>query len=82
MRIRNNLSDKQKQEIDVFVLRRKRYHITLPIIADWSGYHPKYLYAVERYEYPMNDKTRKAYNSVIRVFQKKHKNKVVYEKRQ
>jgi hypothetical protein len=54
----------------------------VPIIADWNGYHPKYLYAVERYEYPMNDRTRKAYNSVIRVFQKKHKNKVVYEKRQ
>ena len=80
MRKRNNLTDEEKREIEVWKCKRKRYHITVGIIAQWSNYHPQYLYAVERFVYPMNDKLRRAYTKVIKVFARRVKPNVEYVK--
>ena len=80
MRKRNNLTDAEKREIESWVYKRKKYHITVGIIAQWNGYHPQYLYAVERFVYPMNEKLRRAYTKVIKVFEKRVKPNVRYTK--
>ena len=81
MRKRNNLTEEEKKEIELWIYRRKQYHITVPIIADWSGYHPQHLYAVERFVYPMNDRLRTAYKKVINSFKRKVGKNVKYTKR-
>lgn len=80
MRKRNNLTDEEKREIDVWKCKRKMYHITVPIIAQWSNYHPMYLYAVENHVYPMNNKLRNAYKKVLKAFARRIKPNVQYTK--
>ena len=80
MRKRGNLTEDEKREIERWVCKRKKYHITVGIIAQWNGYHPQYLYAVERFVYPMNEKLRRAYTKVIKVFEKRVKPNVIYTK--
>lgn len=82
MRTRNNLTDEQKKEIDTWILRRKDCpFLTVPILADWSGYNQFYIYAVENYTYPMNDRTRKAYKKAITVFRRHSKSRQVAKKK-
>lgn len=81
MRKRNNLTEEEKKEIELWKYRRKQYRITVGIIADWNGYHPQHLYAVERFVYPMNDRLRKAYKKTISAFKRRVKNNVKYTKR-
>lgn len=72
---RGNLTEEQKQEIDIWKERRKKYGITVGTIARWSNYHPQHLYAVERYIYPMSADVRKAYKRAVKIFSRNEKTK-------
>lgn len=78
---RGNLTDEQIKEIEVWKYRRKKYHITVGIIAHWNNFHPQHLYAVERHIYPMSPLVRKAYKKTIKVFARNIIPDVKYEKR-
>ena len=78
--MRNNLTDEQKREIELWKYKRKKYHITVGIIADWYGYHPQHIYAVERFVYPMSERLKNAYKKVIKTFERKVKKQVKYTK--
>lgn len=75
------LTQEQINEIESWKYKRKQYGITVPIIALWSSYNKFHLYAVENHKYPFNDRLRNAYKKVIRLFARKAKQNVKYEKR-
>ena len=80
MRKRNNLTDEEKKEIELWKYRRKKYKIKVPTIAFWYGYHPQYLYAIENYVYPMNDNIRAIYKKAIKTAERRVRHRVAYEK--
>ena len=76
------LTDEEIREIESWKCKRHKYNITVPIIAQWNGYNKFHLYAVETHKYPFTDRLRRAYTKVIKVFAKRVKPNVRYEKRE
>lgn len=76
------LTDEEIREIESWKCKRHKYNITVPIIAQWNGYNKFHLYAVENHKYPFNERLRRAYTKVIKVFAKRVKTNVRYEKRE
>lgn len=67
MRKIRKLTEKEINEIDNYKSRRKRLHITMPLIALLSGYSLSHLNAVESYKYRMTESLKNTYNRVIKL---------------
>ena len=81
MRKRRELTDKEKHEIDVYRLKRKRLYITTSLISLLSGYSIVHLCEVECYRYRMTDSLKATYDRVIKYIEKEAKKKRKPEKR-